>query len=87
MVHEDGTGRLQTVRSDDAPWLASLVADFGAKTGVPIVLNTSLNEMGKPIAHSVEDAVTILATTGLDALLIGNVLIEKTPGGPAATGA
>lgn len=77
VVHADGTGRLQTVRRPAAPWLASLVADFGAATSVPVVLNTSLNVMGKPIAHSVEDAVTILATTGLDALLVENVLIEK----------
>ncbi|HEX8193496.1 MAG TPA: carbamoyltransferase C-terminal domain-containing protein [Allosphingosinicella sp.] len=77
VVHADGTGRLQTVNAEAAPWLASLTAELGAVTGVPIVLNTSLNVMGKPIAHSVEDAVTILATTGLDALLIENVLIEK----------
>jgi carbamoyltransferase len=44
---------------------------------VPVILNTSLNVMGKPIAHSVEDAITILATTGLDALLVEDLLIEK----------
>ena len=84
VVHEDGTGRLQTVRRDAAPWLAALVEDFGAETGVPIILNTSLNVMGKPIAHSVADAMTILATTGLDALLVENILIEKQPSASAA---
>lgn len=79
VVHADGTGRLQTVSAAANPWLASLVQDMGAATGVPVVLNTSLNVMGKPIAHSVEDAVTILATTGLDALLVEDVLIEKRP--------
>lgn len=77
VVHADGTGRLQTVGRDANPWLSSLLADFGAATGAPIILNTSLNVMGKPIVHSVDDAITILATTGLDALLVEDVLIEK----------
>lgn len=79
VVHADGTGRLQTVTPEANPWLAGLVRDMGAATGVPIVLNTSLNVMGKPIAHSVQDAITILATTGLDALLVEDTLIEKRP--------
>lgn len=77
VVHADGTGRLQTVASGANPWLSSLLAEFGSVTGVPVVLNTSLNVMGRPIAHSVEDAVTIFATTGLDALLVEDLLIEK----------
>ena len=77
VVHEDGTGRVQTLAPGANPWLSQLLADFGAVTDIPILLNTSLNVMGKPIAHSVEDAITILATTGLDALLVEDVLIEK----------
>ncbi|HEX2762310.1 MAG TPA: carbamoyltransferase C-terminal domain-containing protein [Allosphingosinicella sp.] len=80
VVHADGTGRLQTVAPGAEPWLSSLLADFGRETGVPVVLNTSLNVMGKPIANSVEDAITIFATTGLDALLVGDVLIQKPAG-------
>jgi carbamoyltransferase len=80
VVHADGTGRHQTVTEEVNPWLAALVRDFGAATDVPVVLNTSLNVMGKPIAHSIHDAMTILATTGLDALLVEDVLIEKRPG-------
>ena len=44
---------------------------------MPIVLNTSFNVMGKPIVHSVEDALTVFYTSGLDALVIGDELIEK----------
>jgi len=77
VVHTDGTGRLQTVRHDQNPWLADLLEAFERISGVPIILNTSLNIMGKPIAHSVEDAVAMLMTTGLDAVLLENVLIEK----------
>jgi carbamoyltransferase len=85
VVHADGTGRLQTLAPDANPWLSSLLSELGRKTGVPVVLNTSLNVMGKPIAHGVEDAITILATTGLDAVLIDNVLIEKETAGSAGT--
>ncbi|MBL3554171.1 carbamoyltransferase family protein [Rhodovulum sulfidophilum] len=77
VVHDDGTGRLQTVGPDSAPWMADLVAAFGRETGVPVVLNTSFNIMGKPILHSVEDALGMLATTGLDAVMIEDILIEK----------
>lgn len=77
VVHEDGTGRLQTVAAATAPWLHRLVQTFGAETGVPIIMNTSLNVMGKPIVHSIEDALAVFTMTGLDALLVEDTLIEK----------
>ncbi len=77
VVHEDGTGRLQTVTSASDPWVHELVESFGQRTGVPIVLNTSFNVMGKPIIHSVEDAMAVFMTSGLDAVLVEDVLIEK----------
>lgn len=77
VVHEDGTGRLQTVAADTAPWMTDLVQAFGRRTGTAVVLNTSFNIMGKPIVHSVEDALAMLVTSGLDAVLVENVLIEK----------
>jgi carbamoyltransferase len=77
VVHEDGTGRLQTVTAQDNPWMHQLCQEMGATTGVPIVLNTSFNIMGKPIVHSVEDAMAMFMTSGLDALLIEDTLFEK----------
>ena len=77
VVHEDGTGRLQTVTPEKVPWLSDLVDAFERKTGVPVVLNTSFNIMGKPILHSVEDAMGLLMTTELDAVLIEDVLVQK----------
>jgi carbamoyltransferase len=59
------------------PRYHDLIAAFHAITGVPMLLNTSFNVMGKPIAHSVEDAVAVFATSGLDALVINDYLIEK----------
>ena len=82
VVHEDGTGRLQTVDPVTAPWMSELVTRFGQRTDVPVILNTSFNVMGKPIIHTVEDALGVLMTSGLDAVLIEDVLIEKAPGRP-----
>ena len=54
-----------------------LIYAFYQLTGVPMLLNTSFNIMGKPIIHSVEDAIALFYTTGLDALAIEDYLIEK----------
>ncbi|RZJ45954.1 MAG: carbamoyl transferase [Brevundimonas sp.] len=78
VVHADGTGRLQTVDAAADPWMSGLLDAMEAQTGVPIVLNTSFNVMGKPIVHSVQDAMAVLATTGLDGVLLDDVLIEKS---------
>jgi carbamoyltransferase len=77
VVHQDGTGRLQTVKKDWNERYYLLIKSFYDLTGIPMVLNTSFNIMGKPIIHSVEDAVAVFITTGLDALIIDDLLIEK----------
>ncbi len=77
VVHEDGTGRLQSVKREWNQRYYDLINAFYRLTGVPIVLNTSLNVMGKPIVHSVEDVIAVFYTSGLDALIIGDILIEK----------
>lgn len=77
VVHEDGTGRLQTVKEEWNPRFYRLLRAFHAKTGVPVLANTSFNVMGKPIIHSVEDAVTVFYTTGLDYLVIDKYLISR----------
>lgn len=63
VVHEDGTGRLQTVRPGD--FLHS-VLESSALKGLDVHLNTSLNVMGKQIVHSVEDGLTVLTATSLE---------------------
>ena len=77
VVHVDGTGRLQSVSRDLNPRFYDLIKAFHDLTGIPLVLNTSLNIMGKPIAHSIEDVLGLFFTTGLDALVIDDYLIEK----------
>lgn len=77
VVHVDGTGRLQSVRHEWNPLFYDLISAFNQKTGVPLVLNTSLNVMGKPIVHSLEDALGLFLTTGLDALVVENCVLRK----------
>ena len=77
VVHEDGTGRLQTVKKEWNERYYNLIKAFYELTSIPLVLNTSYNVMGKPIIHSVEDAIAVFCTSGLDALIIGDLLIEK----------
>ncbi|WP_407524342.1 carbamoyltransferase family protein [Methylobacterium oryzisoli] len=79
VVHEDGTGRLQSVTPGRNPAYAALIAAFAERTGVPILLNTSFNVMGKPILHTAEDAILMFYTTGLDALAVEDWLLVKDP--------
>jgi len=77
VVHKDGTGRLQTVKEEWNPLYYKLILKFYEKTGIPLILNTSFNVMGKPIIHSVEDAITVFSTSGLDVLVMGDFIITK----------
>jgi len=77
VIHVDGTGRVQSVRSEWDPLFCSLLRHFHALSGVPMLLNTSFNIMGKPIVHSLEDCLGLFFTTGLDALVVGDHLLEK----------
>ncbi len=77
VVHTDGSVRLQTVNADQDPALHALIAHFAARTGVPMVLNTSLNKRGQPICASLADALACFHTSGMDALFVDRFLIEK----------
>jgi carbamoyltransferase len=78
VAHVDRTGRLQTVKKEWNDSYHKLITAFYQRTGVPVLLNTSFNVMGKPIIHSVEDAIAVFCTSGLDALVIEDVIIEKS---------
>lgn len=77
VVHVDGTGRLQTVKPEWNARFHQLLSEFHRTTDVPVLLNTSFNVMGKPMIHSVEDAVAVFLTSGLDALVLGDFLFSK----------
>lgn len=78
VVHEDKTGRLQSVTREGNERYHGLISAFHKITGVPILLNTSFNVMGKPIIHSVEDALSVFFTSGLDVLVIEDMLFLKS---------
>ena len=77
VVHHDGTGRLQSVTAERNPRYHALIGAFAELSGVPILLNTSFNVMGKPILHTAEDAILMFYTTGLDAVVIEDWLLVK----------
>jgi carbamoyltransferase len=80
VVHVDGTGRVQTVTKAANGSYYDLVKVFGERTGVPMLLNTSLNVMGEPIAETPEDALWCLLLTQLDACVFDGAIVSKKPG-------
>jgi carbamoyltransferase len=79
IVHVDGTARVQTVRQDQNARLHRLLKEFDAITGVPVLLNTSLNVRGEPIVETPSDAVACFLGTGIDYLALHDMLIAKNP--------
>ena len=75
--HVDGTARIQTINRRQHPLYYDLVKAFQARTGVPVLVNTSFNTRGEPIVCSPRDAVACFWTSPLDALVIGSFLLEK----------
>ena len=80
VVHVDGSVRPQTVSKRDHPLFWQMLTAFGERTGHPVVLNTSFNVRGEPIVNTPLDAVRCYFSTGMDALSIGNYLLEKDVG-------
>jgi hypothetical protein len=76
ITHEDGSARLQTVNEKDNPRYHKLISEFYKKTGVPIVINTSLND-NESIVETPRDVVNLFLRTGIDYLFLGDFFIEK----------
>ena len=79
IVHVDGTARVQTVRRETNEALYNLLKEFDAITGVPVLINTSFNVKGEPIVETPEDAMRCFLTTGMDYLIVHDMLITKKP--------
>ena len=75
VTHVDGTGRLQTVSNDANPLYYDLINEFYKITGVPVIINTSMNVMGEPIVNTPEQAYQMIVKTDMDCLVLGNNLI------------
>lgn len=78
IVHVDGTARVQTVSASTNPRLHGLLKAFEALTGVPVLINTSFNVKGEPIVETPQDAVQCFLSTGIDYLVMHDLVIEKT---------
>ncbi|MDX8147105.1 carbamoyltransferase C-terminal domain-containing protein [Lentzea sp. BCCO 10_0061] len=76
-THVDGSARVQTVDEADNPRFWSLIEAFGQRTGVPVLLNTSFNVRGQPIVRTPAEAVTTFLDAGLDALVLGDLLLIR----------
>ncbi len=83
VTHVDGTARVQTVRREIQPRFHALLEAFGRLTGVPVLLNTSLNRRGEPIVDSPEEAVALYLASEIDALVLEDLLAVKGNGGGA----
>lgn len=75
VTHVDGTGRLQSVESGSR--LYDLLQAFHARTGVPVLVNTSFNVMGEPIVETPEDALWCMLSTGIDFCVLGSRIVVK----------
>lgn len=84
-LHVDGTARVQTVNRETSPEFHRLIAEFGRRSGVPMVLNTSLNGKGEPICCTAGDAVKMFLDTKLDAIAIGEYLVRRRVSIPPET--
>jgi carbamoyltransferase len=78
VVHVDGTARIQTVDPADEPLVARMLSRFEARTGLPVVVNTSLNTAGRPMVDDPRDALECFGSAPVDALAIGPFLVRRS---------
>jgi carbamoyltransferase len=76
-THVDNSARLQTVVKSASPLYYGLIERVGRLTGVPVVLNTSFNLRGEPIVNTPTEAISTFARSGLDALVMGHLILHK----------
>jgi len=77
VTHIDYSARLQTVHRDTNPRFHRLLEAFDAKTGCPVLVNTSFNVRGEPIVCSPADAYRCFMRTEMDCLVIENYVLLK----------
>jgi carbamoyltransferase len=85
VVHVDGSARIQTVDREDEPLLARVLERFEARTGVPVLVNTSLNTAGRPMVDDPRDALECFGSAPVDLLAIGPFVLRR-PGAASASG-
>jgi carbamoyltransferase len=83
VTHVDYSARVQTVHADTNPRYHALISAFKDLTGCPVLVNTSFNVRGEPIVNTPEDAFRCFMGTELDALVVGNCLLQKDDQDPS----
>jgi carbamoyltransferase len=84
ITHVDGTARLQTVDAENTPFLHALLERFEARTGCPVLLNTSLNGPGDPLTETPEHSLATFRETQMHALALPPFLVRKRDEPPVA---
>jgi len=82
VTHVDYSARIQTVHRDTNPRYHALLGRFRDQTGCPVIVNTSFNVRGEPIACTPEDAFRCFMGTEIEALAIGNCFLRKEDQNP-----
>jgi carbamoyltransferase len=77
ITHADGTARVQTVTREQNPFIYDLLTEMHSREFIPILINTSFNVAGKPILNTYREALQVLDTTKLDAVILEDYLITK----------
>ena len=77
VTHVDGTARLQTVSKDINLLFYNLITEFHKITGVPVLINTSMNVRGEPIVDTPEQAYNMIVKTDMDYIVMGDYIIKK----------
>jgi carbamoyltransferase len=77
VVHVDGTARIQTVDRSEEPLMAGVLESFERRTGVPVVVNTSLNTAGRPMVDDPRDALECFGSSPVDVLALGPFLVRR----------
>jgi carbamoyltransferase len=77
VVHVDGTARIQSVDPADEPLVARMLSAFEQRTGLPVVVNTSLNTAGRPMVDSPMDALECFGSTPVDLLALGPFAVRR----------
>ena len=83
VTHVDYSARVQTVHRETNPRYHALLQAFKAKTGCPVIVNTSFNVRGEPIVCTPADAFRCLMGTDIDCLAVGNYFLRKEAQDPA----
>jgi len=77
VVHVDGTARIQTVDRREEPLVAAMLDAVERRTGVPVVVNTSLNTAGRPMVDDPRDALECFGSAPVDLLAIGPFAVRR----------